>query len=258
MDLGFRPTEAEQRQIRKEAEEEVKKEMLEEAELDRLAAEAAKAVEAEAVGEVADLSDAELADSDLGAEPVDVDEPLEKVMPKDVGYESDEEEDGEKAVGVADVDDTGEVPFNSSPVDPFDGVSLGNGPNTPENPDEVFTDSGLPTPLHDSALGSIEEDPEDEGLVEGDDGSIPETKITPNWSVDETQTDSELDGGLDEPLPSDDDGLSAERSVEEDLNMKRKIVKRTLKALAEREEREMKEAAGKSVSTGNEGRGFAL
>jgi len=249
MDYGAHFTKPEEEAIqieaRKEVVEELEQELKQEEELKRLTAEVEEAVHAqeEAEAEVAALDDAELAESDVGAEPVTEGEPVD-----DEGYFSDEENDA-KAVATAE--------GGADPIESLDGVRITDGLFTPGSFDEENTGSYPPTPL-DSPLGSIEENPEDEGFFEGGDESIPETKITPEGSTDEIQTDFELDGGLDEPLPSDDDGLSAERSVEEDLNMKRKIVKRTLKALAKKQEKEMKEAAGTSVSAENEGRGFAL
>jgi len=231
-------TKPEKEAMQAEAEDDARKELEDDEQLKKLSTEVEEAVAAQvkAEAEVAALEDA----SDVGSEPVDLDEALD-----DEGYFSDEENDA-KAVATAE--------GGADPIDSLDSVRITDGS---ESSDDKITGSFPSTPL-DSPLGSIEEDPDDEGFFEGGDESIPETKITPDGSTDEIQIDFELDGGLDETLLSDDDGLSAERSVEQDLELDRKIVKRTLKALAKKQEEEMKEAAEKSVSTGNEGRGFAL
>jgi len=227
MDYGAQFTEREKEAMQVEA----RKELEEEGELKRLTTEVEEAVAAQvkAEAEVAALEDAELA-ADVGAEL----EPLD-----DEVYFSDEET-GAKAVATAE--------DGADENDSLDGAPITDGLITPGS-----TVSYPPTPL-DSPLASIEEDLEDEGFVDSD--SIPE--ITPEGSTDEIQTGSELDESLIGPLPYDDDGMSAEDIEKQDQKMRRRMVKLELKALAEREEREMKEAAGKSVSTGNEGRGFAL
>jgi hypothetical protein len=247
MDLGFQLSQAEQDKIRKQAREEIEAE-------DRVAAEGKEAVEADA--EVADLSDARLADLDLGAEPVNVDGPLENEMPKDEGYESDEE-DGVKAVAVAEEGDVEAGSSNSGSINALDDPPIGDGSITPGSSDEEITGSGPSTPL-DSPLASIDEDPKDEGFVEGDDDSIAENKITPEGSTDEIQTDSELDGSQDELLPSDDDRLSADEIDEKERKINRKIVKLELKAMREEAFAKMKEGGGEDVPAEEEGRGFAL
>jgi hypothetical protein len=247
MDLGFQLSQAEQDKIRKQAREEIEAE-------GREAAEEVKAVEADA--EVADLSDAKLADLDLGAEPVNGDGPLDNEMPKDEGYESDEE-DGVKGVAVAEEGDMEAGSSNSGSITALDDPPIGDGSITPGSSDEEITGSGPSTPL-DSPLASIDEDPEDEGFVEGDDDSIPETKITPQGSTDEIQTDSELDGSLDGSLLSDDDGLSAYQRDKKERKIARKIVKLELKAMREEAFAKMKEGGGKDVPEEGEGRGFAL
>ena len=242
MDLGFQLSQAEQDKIRKQAREEIESE-------DRVAAEAKKAVEADA--EVADLSDAKLADSDLGAEPVNVDGSLEKEMPEDEGYVSGEEEDGAKG---GDAEAGSSV---SDPVDTLDDAPIGDGSITPDDSDRDITGSGPSTPL-DSPLASIDEDPEDEGFVEGDNDSIPENKITPEGSTDEIQTDSELNGSQDELLLSDVGEKSAYEREKKERKIARKIVKLELKAMREEAFAKMKEGGGENVPAEGEGRGFAL
>lgn len=242
MDLGFQLSQAEQDKIREQARAEIEEE-------DRVAAEAKKAVEADAG--VADLSDAKLADSDMGAEVVTVDGVPEGDMHDDEGYESGEEEDGAKG---GDAEAGSSV---SDPVDTLEDAPIGNGSITPDSSDGEITGSSPSTPL-DSPLGSIVEDPEDEGFVEGDDDSIPENKITPEGSTDEIQTDSELDGSQDELLPSDDDRLSADERDEKERKINRKIVKLELKAMRKEAFAKMKEGGGENVPAEGEGRGFAL
>jgi hypothetical protein len=253
MDLGIQFTKDEEDTIRKEAIEELEKE----AELDKLAVEAANAVEAKA--EVAGLSDADLAASDLGADPVDVDGRLEEEMPKDEGYESDEDEDedGEKALAVAEGGNSGAGSLSSGSTNTLDDAPLGDGSITPDSSDEEITGSGPSSPL-DSPLASIDEDPEDEGFIEGDVDSVPENKITPQGSTDEIQTDSELDGSGAELLLSDDDGLSGDERDEKKRKLNREIVKLELKADRKAALAKLQEADRREVSVQKEGRGFAL
>jgi hypothetical protein len=252
MDLGIQFTKDEEDKIREEARKEIEQE-------DRSAAEAAQAVDAKvgAEAEVEALNDTGLAESDEGSEPVNVDELLEKEMPKDEGYESDEEEDSAKALAVADGGDAEAASSTSDPVDTLDDASIGDGPITPDSSDGEITGSYPSTPL-DSPLASIDEDPEDEGFVEGDVDSVPENKITPQGSTDEIQTDSEVDESQDGLLLSDDDGLSEHESDEKKRNFNRKIVKLELKADRKAALANLQEADGKEVSVEKEGRGFAL
>ena len=243
MDYGIQFTDLEKKAMQAEAEAEVRKELKEEGELDKLAAETAEAVDAKvaAEAEVAGLDDAGLAESDEGAEPVNVDGSLETEIPEDEGYGSGEEEDGAKG---GDAEAGSSV---SDPVDTLEGAPIGDG--------SITHDSS--TPL-DSPLASIDGDPEDEGFVEGDDDSIAENKITPQGSTDEIQTDSELDGILDGSLLSDDDGLSAYQRDKKERKIARKIVKLELKAMREEAFAKMKEGGGEDVPAEGEGRGFAL
>jgi hypothetical protein len=197
------------------------------------------------------LDDTWLAESDEGAEPVNVDGSLEKEMPEDEGYVSGEEEDGAKG---GDAEAGSSV---SDPVDSLDDAPIGDGSITPDSSDGEITGSGPSTRL-DSPLASIVEDPEDEGFVEGDEDSIAENKITPEGSTDEIQTDSELDGSLNGLLLSDDDGLSEHESDEKKRKINRKIVKLELKELEKAALARMQEAGGRAVSVEKEGRGFAL
>jgi hypothetical protein len=176
---------------------------------------------------------------------------LEKEMPEDEGYVSGEEEDGAKG------GDAEAASSTSDPVDTLDDAPIGDGSITPDSSDGEITGSGPSTPL-DSPLGSIVEDPEDEGFVECDDDLIPENKITPQGSTDEIQTDSELDGSQDELLPSDDDRLSADERDEKERKIARKIVKLELRELERAALARLQEAGGRAVSVEKEGRGFAL
>jgi hypothetical protein len=256
MDYGIQFTDGEKEGMLAQA----RKDLDEEAKLDKLAAEAEEAVVAKekAEAEVVALSDAELADSEMGAEPVNEDGPLEDEMPNDEGYDSDDDrQDGAKAVAVAEGGDTGAESSISDPVDfLLDGDPIGDGSITPRSSDEEVAGSG-PSTL-DSPLGSIDEGVEDEGFVDGDDDSIPETKITPEGSTDEVQTDSELGGNLDKPLLFYDDGMSAADRDEEERAINRKVVGMQLKAMEAADLKAMQEAGGEAGSAGEESRGFVL
>jgi hypothetical protein len=246
MDLGFQLSQAEQDKIREQARGEIEEE-------DRVAAEAKKAVEADAG--VADLSDAKLADPDLGAEVVTEDGLPESDMHDDEGYESGEEEDGAKG---GDAEAGSSV---SDPVDTLEDAPIGDGSITPDSSDGEITGSSPSTPLDSplaSPLASIDEDPEDEGFVEGDDDSIAENKITPQGSTDEIQTDSELDESQDALLLSDDGEKSAYEREKKERKIARKIVKLELKAMREEAFAKMKEGGGEDIPAEGEGRGFAL
>jgi hypothetical protein len=256
MDYGIHFTDEEEKTMLAQA----RKEMDEDKQLDELAAEAAEAVDAKekAEAEVVALNDDGLADSDVGVEPVTGDVPPEGEINDDEGYVSDEDEDGAKAVAVAEGGDAGAGTSISDPVDSLlDGDPIGDGLITPGSSDGEVAGSGPSTPL-DSPLGSIDEAPKDEGFVDGDDDSIPETKITPEGSTDEIQTNSELDGSLDKPLPSDDDGMSAADRDEEERAINRKVVGMQLKAMEKADLEAMQEAGGEPRSAGEESRGFVL
>jgi len=243
MDHGIHFTDQEKKDMQAEAKAEVRKEQEEKGQLDKLAAEAAKAVDAKvrAEAEVAALNDTGLAEWDGGAEAGPLD---------DEGYVSDEEGDSVKG----DVEAASSI---SDPVDTIDDASIGDGSITPDRLDGVSMGSGPSTPL-DSPLASIDGNPEDEGFVEGDDDTIPENKITPQGSTAEIQTDSELDGSLDGSLLPDDDGLSADQKEEKERELNRRMVKLELKLLRKNDFAKMKEGGGDDVPAEGEGRGFAL
>jgi len=250
MDYGIQFTDQEKKDMQAEAKAEVRKEQEEKGQLDKLAAEAAKAVDAKvrAEAEAAALDDIGLAESDGGAEAGPLD---------DEGYVSDGEGDGVKALAVAEGGGAGAVSSISDPVDTIDDASIGDGFIDPDSLDGEIMGSGPSTPL-DSPLASIDEDPEDDGFVEGDDNTIPENKITPQGSTAEIQTDSELDGSLDGSLLPDDDGLSADQKEEKQRELNWKMVKLELKMLRKKDFAKMKEGDGDDVPAEGEGRGFAL